>query len=403
MDFVINILFVHQSASLYGSDYALYYLVTGLDKSRYRAIVLLPSEGPLAEILRSRGIEVHVILLATISRATLKPAALLKLPVEAVRSLRAIKSALGEIPIDIVHSNTLAVMSGALWAWRKKIVHLWHVHEIIQHPKPVKIFFPWLLNVCSDKVIANSKATREWLVTAEPRLANKTAFIWNGIERTAAIDDFKTREFRRELGRSGDDVLVALVGRINRFKGQALLIEAAEILWERRLRNVHLILVGSPPPGQEHFKESLLKRISGSPAKELITVMDFRSDIWTVWDACDIAVVPSTEPEPFGLTAVEAMAAGKPVIAASHGGLKEIVVDGKTGFLFEPGNARDLEEKIVKLVTEPSLRKEMGEYGEKRHRQLFSLPQYISSFEHAYSETLSSKFFSKQKRLADSA
>ncbi len=397
---MVNILFVHQSASLYGSDYALYYLVRGLDKFKFRSIVLLPSKGPLSEALESSGIEVHAVPLIRISRAALSAGGILSLPLDAVRSLRAMNTVLAGVPIDIVHSNTLAVLSGILWAWRKKIPHVWHVHEIIEHPVMVKRFFAWLLRVSSGKVIANSNATREWLITADPRLAEKTECIWNGIERKTTIDNHRAGALRRELGLSGDDRLIALVGRINRLKGQVLLIQAAESLWNRGVRNIHLLIVGSPPPGQEHFKDDLMSRIGKSPAKGHITVMDYKDDIWTVWDACDIAAVPSTEPESFGLTAVEAMIAGKPVIAASHGGLKEIVADGQTGLLFEPGSARDLAEKILKLLTQPSLGKDMGRQGKTRQAQLFSLRQYVSSFENAYAAMLFSQSLNRQSRVA---
>jgi glycosyltransferase involved in cell wall biosynthesis len=166
--------------------------------------------------------------------------------------------------------------------------------------------------------------------------------------------------------------VVTLVGRINRWKGHDILIKAAELLVGRDL-NVRYLIVGSPPPGQPELLEALRSSVSASPARSFISMIDFRQDVWPIWDLTDIAVVPSTEPEPFGLVAIEAMASGKPVIAARHGGLLDIVDDGVTGLLVEPGSAEQLADAILRLVTDPLLRDSMGHLGSRRQAEVFSL------------------------------
>jgi glycosyltransferase involved in cell wall biosynthesis len=105
-----------------------------------------------------------------------------------------------------------------------------------------------------------------------------------------------------------------------------------------------------------------------------------------VWDASDIAVIPSTEPEPFGMVALEAMAAVKPVIAANHGGLAEIVVEGETGFLVTPGSAIELAEAIKLLVADAPLRKRMGVAGELRYSKKFTLDRYVENMVRVYEQ-----------------
>jgi len=85
-----------------------------------------------------------------------------------------------------------------------------------------------------------------------------------------------------------------------------------------------------------------------------------------LYKQADICVFPSIWPEPFGLGAVEAMAAGKPVVASNVEGLKQIVIDQETGFLVRPGDADDLAEKIEILLDNPKLRNTMGQAGRKR-------------------------------------
>ena len=80
----------------------------------------------------------------------------------------------------------------------------------------------------------------------------------------------------------------------------------------------------------------------------------------------DICVVPSIWEEPFGLVAVEAMACGRPVCASRVGGLQSIVVDGKTGFLFESADSEQLSERLEILLDDDDLRRRMGDAGRRR-------------------------------------
>lgn len=381
---MINILFVHQSADMYGSDKALLSLIRGLNKKIFTPIVLIPCNGPLVIELNNLEIRTYILPLVRVARRTFRFSKIIRLPLEAWISVRAIDKVLKGTKIDIVHSNTVATLSGALWAWRHKVPHLWHVHEIIQNPKTAKRLFPWMVRILSRFVVTNSKATLEWLINAEPSISRIGNCIWNGVDRNLLPDVLAVKRFRKSLQLNDNDILVALVGRINRWKGQQLLIDALDILWSKGISNVYALIVGSPPAGQDHFKENLLTRIAASPAKARIAVSDFRDNIWTVWDACDIAVVPSTEPEPFGMVAIEAMASGKPVIAADHGGLREIVSDDITGFLISPGDAIALADRIENLSKNEALRRSMGERGKERQEQLFSLQRYIGSFESVY-------------------
>lgn len=377
-----TVLFVHQSAEMYGSDKVLLSLAAGLNRVEFNPVVLLPCGGPLREELDKAGVMTHVVPLVKVSRATFSPLGLLRLPLDIIRSMRAITAALAGEKVDVVHSNTLAVLSGALWAKWKGITHIWHVHEMIVHPSSVKRLFPMLLRLLADKVACNSGATMRLLLSSQPSLSAKSLVIWNGIERKEPVSPEPA--LRKRLGLGSDKILVVLAGRINRWKGQGLLVEAAEILQGRGVSNAHFLIIGSYPPGQEHFLGSLERKIAASSAKDDITVMDFTDDIWEVWDSCDIAAVPSTEPEPFGMVALEAMVSGKPVIAAAHGGLTDIIVDGFTGSLFEPSNAAALADCLEMLVKDGEKRSAFGQNGRRRAFESFSLGRYVSSFSELY-------------------
>jgi glycosyltransferase involved in cell wall biosynthesis len=114
----------------------------------------------------------------------------------------------------------------------------------------------------------------------------------------------------------------------------------------------------------------------------------FTDSIWDIWAAADIAVVPSTEPEAFGLVALEAMAARKPVLAADHGGLPEIVKDGVTGLLVPPNDAVALSAAMRRLIELPALREELGTNGTLRFREDFTLGTFLRNMESVYAQLL---------------
>ena len=373
-----NILFVHQSAELYGSDRVLLNVVFGLKERGYVPIVVLPNQGPLELRLRQAGIEVHIGPVGKISRRIRFLESSVLAPFWALKIIRAMDRIVSGRGIRLVHSNTLAVIGGALWANARNVPHLWHVHEIVMHPAVARKGFPILLRFLADHVICNSKATRDWLVGEQPKLVGKSEVVWNGVRpaEAEALSD-RAEALRRRLGLGKEQILLTLVGRINSWKGHGLLLAALERLSVQGGLRPHLLFIGDTPPGQADLREKLIHTIAHSSVASSVSLLEFSDRIADVWEATDIAVVPSTEPEPFGLVAIEAMAAGKPVVAARHGGLREIVVDGETGILAQPNDVSSLEEGLAKLIRNPELRRWMGENGRARHRALFSVEAQI--------------------------
>lgn len=367
-----NILVVHQSADLYGSDRVLLALVSALDRRRYHPIVLLPVDGPLVAQLVAVGVECHVLPITKISRATLSLRGLFGLPANLIRSICGINRVLDGRHVDLVHSNTLAVLSGAIWARWYRVPHVWHVHEIILHPKFVRKVYALLLSWFADCVVCVSHAVKENLLQDKLALERKIQVIWNGLKRDSSTDGNAVRQYREQLEMQEGEVLIALVGRINRWKGQHVLVESATILWQQGVKNIRFVIVGSVVPGQEHFLSRLQQAIDESPAKSCFVLQSFTHNIATVWDACDIAVIPSVEPEPFGMVALEAMLASKPVIAANHGGLSEIVLNEETGLLIDPGSAQALATAILQLVQDADERKLYGDSGRRRAVRIFA-------------------------------
>lgn len=382
------IAFFHQSSDMYGSDKILLYLAEGVQKLGGQPVVVLPDQGPLTRELEARGIEFHTLPILKVTRARFSVKGVMELACETWSALPAYDRIFCNRNVDLVHSNTIAVLGGALWARRQRIPHLWHVHEIIEHPWIAARIFPLMLRLFADYVVCNSQATFQWLSGAQASLKMKMRVIWNGVHPPTAIDQNVAAEMQLRFRPDNVQQAIGLVGRINRWKGHCLLVDAIDILYNKGLRDFSVIFMGSPAPGQENLEGELRQRIASSPMRNQILLQGFSSEIWPAYAALDIVCVPSTEPEPFGLVAVEAMASGKPVVASRFGGLTEIVVDGITGLTFNPRDAHALASALETLLHDDALRAHLGRAGKERFDAEFSTSPMIERFASVYTEMM---------------
>lgn len=371
-----NILFIHQSAELYGSDKTLLYLVVNLDKSKFFPIVILPNDGPLKIELEKKNIKVIIAPVLKLYRKMFTPSNLLKFIKDYFRGTKTIKTIKKEHKIDFIYSNTLAVLLGFFYCFFHKTKHIWHVHEIIESPTIFTKAFRFFLNNATNTVlIHNSIATSNFW-----NCKGNNQVIWNGIATFPELENKEKETIRKTILNSSNEIVFALVGRISRWKGQMLLLETFNELIKNH-QNIKLVYIGSAPPNQEHFLDSLKEKIAEYNLTDNVEIIPFQENINQLWQSIDVAVVPSTEPEPFGMVAIEAMMAKKPVVAANHGGLTEIVVNNETGFLVEPNNKNDLQEALEKLINNPELRKTFGENGFQRAIENFSIENYVRKIE----------------------
>ena len=374
---MINILFIHQSAELYGSDKTLLLLLKHIDKTRFYPVVVLPNEGPLKSELDKENIKVVIAPVLKVYRKMFTPQNILKFVKDIKKGVDALDILNKHHHFDIVYSNTLAVLLGIIYAKKRKIKHLWHVHEIIVHPKVIASIFPKILMRYSNLVICNSNATQNNLTVRIPELKSKTKVIYNGMELNS---ENKAVAQKTDFGFNETDIIITLVGRISRLKGHKLLLD---VFTNHLIKNenIKLLFVGSPVEGQEQYLDEIQNSINRNKLQTKVKILPFLNDLNGIWSITDIAIMPSTEAESFGLVAVEAMLAKKPVVGSNLGGLSEIVINNETGLLFDPNSKEALLEALFKLIESPSLRSEFGEKGYERAIKEFSITKHVQQFE----------------------
>jgi glycosyltransferase involved in cell wall biosynthesis len=378
---------VHASADLYGSDITLLQIVSGLERHRFDAVVVVPYEGPLVPRLEEAGAEVLVVSdLPVIRRQNLTPAGLLRLA-GSLLSVVGLARFIRRRRVALVHCNTLAVGPVGIAARLVGVPQVWHVHEIIAGPRAVASTLATLSSVLSTIVVANSRATEAHYRRTRIASSTPVEVILNGADEDR-LRGHLGAEVRSLVGAGAEDVVFTLVGRINRWKGQPVFLDAAERL-AAESEKARFVLAGDSFAGQEGLTEAVDRRIQSSDVLRGRAIrLPHVSEVGSVYAASDVVVVPSTEPEPFGLVAVEAMAAGLPVVASRIGALPELVEEGRTGLLSDPGEADALLSAMRELDASPTLRMEMGRRGRECFERRFRVERYTSEFNELYGRLL---------------
>jgi glycosyltransferase involved in cell wall biosynthesis len=168
---------------------------------------------------------------------------------------------------------------------------------------------------------------------------------------------------------------VMFAGALGPHKGVDVLLEA----WKRLEGSIPLVLVGL----RRHDTPTTM------PAGVTVVENVPHGEVLKAWNHCTVAVVPSRWPDPSPLVALEAMAAGRPVIASSVGGLPDIVQDGITGVLVPPGDVDALRAAMTRLLADPDLRTQMGEAAHQRAVK-YSASTVVPQLESVYHQVINS-------------
>ena len=361
-----SILFVHQGYELYGSDRTLLQSVQAAvcRWPEARITVLLPSDGPLRMALLAIVDDVRIADLSVLRKSNFRS---LNLPNVGgfLRNLLAARRMIRAY--EVTYINTVLILDYMLADSTLRRPCIVHVHEI---PGGLAAAFLSVLLLLSHAlVIFNSSATRRSFMLP---FWQRREVVWNGVaqppEMPSAVSHSKLH--------------LLLIGRFNSWKGQGLLLRAVAQLSPLLRARLSVRLVGGVFGDQAHFRDELVRTITALGLSEIVEILPFTPDPYPQYTWADVIVVPSTKPEPFGLVAIEAMAAGRSVIAANHGGLSEIVVGGVTGSFVVPGSVTSLAAAIARSIEEPARIHAEGISGRKRFTAEFEESRYKLKIAH---------------------
>lgn len=234
-------------------------------------------------------------------------------------------------------------------------------------------------------IIAVSNAVRQHLV-AQGLPPERITVVHNGVDLRALSRPDESAALRAAWRLPADAPVLITVGRLVPTKGHRDLLEALVVLSrDPRWRELRLLVVGAGPllPQLQREAESL-----GLAGRAIFC--GFQREVPPFLQAADIFVLPSVQ-EGLSLSALEAMALGKPVVACRVGGTPEVVVDGETGLLVSPGRPAELSRALERLLANPDEARAMGAAGRQRVRQAFDLEQMVTKIEAIYHRLIRSR------------
>ncbi len=376
-----TILFVHPSDELYGADRCLLELVRGLPTDM-RAIVVLPTdiayEGQLSRQLTDAGATISRLDFAVLRRGALRPkdwpALIWRLAAGSWQIARLAKAS----DAAIIHTSTLAAISGPLAAIMARRRHVWHVHEDISDEHLlVRSVYQLLLALARGTIIANSMATARSLRSPKWLIRDTVAVVYPGVTTvsdTRSVNATGINDRRLSLG---------FVGRLAPRKGLGQLLEATALLRSNGI-DVELSIFGSAPPGQEWREGQYRRRANGLGLQEIVRFEGFVDDVEKRLEGIDVLVVPSQRPEPFGLVLLEGMAAGCAVVASRNGGGSDEIMDHSMTGIYCGRTASSIAAAVERLARDPGLRERIGRQAQEAVRNRFTVEQYRSGILDVY-------------------
>ena len=348
---------IHQGWELYGSDRSFAESVAALREAYPDAEieVVLPRPGPILDILQPHASRILFEPLWILRRKALLRLATVdvpRLPVAVLRALRRIQS------FDLVYVNTSVIVDYALAARFSRDRTILHIHEI---PEGLALkILGRLIGWSRSELIFNSKATRDAFDDPKSVL---THVVYNGVEGPDTPLPV-TYDGSRPLR-------VLLLGRINRIKGQEVLLDAIADMPAAGRERLEVRIVGSAFESNEPERD-LRERIERFGLRDRVTLLPFMPDPSEHYAWADVVTVPSRRPESLGRVAIEAMAWGRPVIASAIGGLTEVVEVGRTGWTLPPGDPQALKAVLLEVLENPARLAPLAAAGRLRYEKLFS-------------------------------
>ncbi len=365
----IKILHILHSLQIGGLENGVVNLINNLNDDRFEHVICcIDSTGPMAERLNMP------IEIATLQKGDRRD---YLLPFKIAKIIKKTRP-------DIVHTRNWATIDGVIGARLagvRLIIHGEHGRDATDptganniRKRVRKVLNPWI-----TRFITVSGELRNWLVSDIGINEQKVVQIINGVDTGRFKPAEEKQEAKKKFGFKPDSFVIGIVGRLDPVKDHETLFKAFKVFSDNNSKSSCLVVIGT---GQlEERLKAIVKELDISQQVIFTGGTDRAPEFYR---CMDVYVLPSIF-EGISNTILEAMASGLPVITTRVGCNTELVEDGKTGFLFNPGDYRSLAEKITAYFKNPSLVREHGLAGRARTEKDFSLSVMVKKYERIYS------------------
>jgi glycosyltransferase involved in cell wall biosynthesis len=376
-----------------GAETHIYRLATHLRQGRYEPLVCCLSGSPRIAALKDQGVQVITL---DISRHSIVLFPLFLNDV--VKAILKLILLIRRRKVDIIHTHLpdCAILGGIAGKLSgAEVVATYHGLKILPFDRKkndprnyLRMIFYRFAGILAYRSIAVSEEVKDLMVRAMHVEPHKILVINNGIDTEDYGKPIDLETVCKELGLVFDDKVVTFVGRLVSNKGHKYLIMAAQVVI-RYYPNTKFLLVGNGPTLGE-----LTDLVSKLSLEKHVKFLGERSDIPNILAITNVFVLPSFA-EGISLALLEAMAAGKPVVATAVPGNRDVVVDKETGLLVPAKDFEALGSAICKLLTDPHTAKRMGASGRVRVRKHFNFQKTLHKTEQIYNKAMIKKKLSR--------
>lgn len=367
----IRVVYLAHAFNVGGAEEMVLNLVRHLPDRFEPAVVCINQAGPIGEEIRATGVPFRVLgLTPGVTR-----------PFDVVR----LRDFLYEWEPHIVHTFLLtASLYGRFASMLARVpIVIGTEVNIYQHKRPIHALAERWLMRWTDAVVASAGAVRDFYVDQVAAERSKVEVIYNAVD-WAQLETTMTREvMRAAVGIPAGARVAGIIARLTEQKAHRVLFEAMAQTPE--LSNLHLMVVGDG-----ELRDELKQRVETLGLAPRVHFVGARRDLGNVLAAIDVFLMPSLW-EGLPLSLVLAMGAGLPVVATAVAGIPEVVQDGVSGWLVQPGDVAGLGAAVARVFADDAQRERLGQAARAFVRPRFGVDGYVNAITSLYNRLLVAK------------
>jgi glycosyltransferase involved in cell wall biosynthesis len=388
----INLLSITTYTGIGGGESLQLNLMRALDKSKFVPYLLTPRAGTFPDAAAKLGVKTHVMPYRG-TTTVFVPQIWEHFPIVGrlrqflrAQSIQAVLTDYHSLPfiVPAARSLNIPVVWNAMGWWFP--LYSW------QHD-----FFTNQIT----KIIAITSAVKERLLGYPPKmLPDAMEVLIPGVDTDTHKPDVDGSNVRQKIGIDAETPLVAMIARFQNVKGHEYFLEMARFVLQQ-IPEARFAIAGEnvfSVSKDEEYKRKILDLAQNDPLlKDRVTFLGFWEDSREVIAAADVMVCSSWF-ESLSMVALESMAMGRPIVSTRVGGPSETIIDGVTGFLVPPRDSRAIAERVLLLLSNPTLREKLGVQGREHVVEHFSAARYAA----AISEIVTSLVQPRRKNILSS-
>ena len=356
-----KILLLHSSNDLYGASKIFLQIVQILSNQGYEIHVLLPSKGPMDDLLENK-INLNYHSLGVLRKKYLNPLGLINRILTNLKAIKFLSSYIKNNEINLVYTNTSPILAGGIAAQKNKIPSLFHIHEIPVGNKFYELFSGQMINKYSNRIITVSNSVRNhWIKYVNE---NKIERIYNGIV-------FEKNQLFKRIEKDDTDYVITSVSRLIPYKGHNYLIDIAEELLKKS-KKFKFWIIGDTLKSYSNYERRLKKRVTELGLSNRIKFLGFRNDISNVLEQSNLFIHTAISPDPLPTVLFESLYNNLPTVATNLGGAVEILDNGNNGLLIPYNDSKKAANLISDYCSNNKLQKNHLDNSKKNFKINFS-------------------------------